>query len=229
MFKNLTVQNTIKYSLILQFLSGVISLHGIFIKIPKEHIILTDILKLDTFVQFIELIFYIWAFKSSVKIEDITSKRYIDWTITTPIMLISTIMFMKYQEYKEQNKLDEKHLNTNYFFKNNKILIKKIVLNNLCMLIFGYLGEVNILPKFISILIGFYFFAKSFSLIYYNYAIYSKVGKQLFNFLFIVWSLYGVAAFFPIIPKNISYNLLDIISKNFYGIYIYYKVLQVKK
>ena len=229
MFKNLTVQNTVKYSLILQFISGVISLHGIFIKIPKEHIILTDILKLDTFVQFIELIFYIWVFKSSVKIEDITSRRYIDWTITTPIMLISTIMFMKYQEYKEQNKLNEKHLNTKEFFKNNKILIKKIVLNNLGMLIFGYLGELNILPKFISIIIGFYFFATSFSLIYYNYAIHSKVAKQLFNFLFIVWSLYGVAAFFPIIPKNISYNLLDIISKNFYGIYIYYKVLQIKK
>ena len=34
----------------------------------------------------------------------ITKRRYIDWVITTPTMLISTIIFMKYVEYKEQNK-----------------------------------------------------------------------------------------------------------------------------
>ena len=97
------------------------------------------------------------------------------------------------------------------------------------MLFFGYLGEVNILPKYISTIIGFYFFAKSFSLIYYNYAINSKISKQLFNFLFIIWGLYGIVALFPVIPKNICYNLLDIVSKNFYGLYIYYKILQLKQ
>ena len=29
--------------------------------------------------------------------------------------------------------------------------------------------------------------------------------------------------------KNISYNLLDIVSKNFYGLFIYYKVIQQSK
>ena len=29
--------------------------------------------------------------------------------------------------------------------------------------------------------------------------------------------------------KNVSYNMLDIVSKNFYGLYIYYKILQIKK
>ena len=33
-----------------------------------------------------------------------TPRRYIDWTFSTPIMLISTVVFMKYQKFKEQNK-----------------------------------------------------------------------------------------------------------------------------
>ena len=28
--------------------------------------------------------------------------------------------------------------------------------------------------------------------------------------------------------KNISYNGLDLIAKNFYGLYIYYKIVQLK-
>jgi len=229
MLNNLTIKNTVKYSLVIQFISGLISLYAIYIKIPQKHIILNDIVKIDTIVQFVEFVFYIWIFKTSIKDTDITSKRYIDWSITTPIMLVSTIMFMKYQEYKDQNKLEEKQLNIKTFFQNNYTIIKKLILFNLGMLVFGFLGEVNILPKYISILIGFYFFAKTFSLIYYNYAIHTKVGTDLFKFVFGIWALYGVAALLSTVPKNISYNLLDIISKNFYGLYIYYVILQLNK
>ena len=40
--------------------------------------------------------------------------------------------------------------------------------------------------------------------------------------------MYGIAAMMPTPYKNISYNMLDIVAKNFYGIYIYYKILQYK-
>ena len=42
--------------------------------------------------------------------------------------------------------------------------------------------------------------------------------------LLLIWALYGVAAYFDHIPKNISYNILDVISKNFYGLYIFFKI-----
>ncbi len=96
------------------------------------------------------------------------------------------------------------------------------------MLLFGYLGEVNILSKYISIPIGFLFFYKSFELIYYDYAIKTQIGKNLFTYMGTVWSLYGVAAMAPPNIKNMSYNLLDIVAKNFYGLYLYYKILQTK-
>ena len=48
-------------------------------------------------------------------------------------------------------------------------------------------------------------------------------------FLFMIWGTYGIADMIPVIEKNIFYNCLDIISKNFYGLYIFYKILQVKE
>ena len=218
------VKKTIQFSLVIQILTGIISIHGFFLKIPKEDKILKDILALETLVQFIELIFYIWISFAIININNMTSRRYIDWVITTPTMLLSTIMFMKYQE--ELNKKEDK-IKTEKFIKNNKNLIIEMFLYNLGMLVFGYLGEINILPKYISIPIGFIFFYKSFNLIYSNYGNKSIVGKNLFIFLVIIWGLYGVVAILPVTEKNISYNLLDIVAKNFYGLYIYYKISQI--
>ena len=60
MFTIKTVQNTIWFSLILQIITGLIPLQGLFIKLDEKDTILTDILALETTVQLIELLFYIW-------------------------------------------------------------------------------------------------------------------------------------------------------------------------
>ena len=151
-------------------------------------------------------------------------RRYIDWVITTPTMLLSTIMFMKYQERNERGELESNPIKTMDFIKENKYQILKLFGYNFLMLVFGYLGEVDIISKYISIPIGFLFFYKAFELIYKNYAITTTIGKQLFTFLVSIWSLYGVAAIMSPNVKNISYNILDIIAKNFYGLYIYYQI-----
>jgi len=227
MFTTRTVKNTIWFSLLIQLITGIIPLHTLFININEKHDILKDILILETVVQFIEMLFYIWIAFAVLNIKKMASRRYIDWVITTPAMLLSTIMFMNYQEKKEKNKLDEEPVKTKQFLNDNKDNIVKIFLYNLIMLTFGYLGEQNILSKFISIPIGFVFFFKTFELIYNNYAIHSNLGVKLFYFMFIVWSLYGVAATFKPNEKNVSYNVLDIISKNFYGLFIYFQILQI--
>ena len=209
----------------MQLIIGMISLTGLFITLSDKDKILRDILGLETVVQFIEASFYLWiayAAKDTIKM---TSRRYIDWVITTPMMLLSTIMFMKYQEKKEEE--SDEIVETKSFLLDNKELILKMFAYNFGMLISGYMGEINLLPKWITTTVGFYFFYESFNLIYKNYAIKSELGKKLFNFLLGVWGMYGVAAILPVNIKNISYNLLDIVSKNFYGLYIYYKILEV--
>ena len=223
----LTVKNTIKFSLIIQIITGLITMTGLFIKLPENHEVLTSILGLETIVQFVEMAFYVWIAYASVKLTKMTSRRYIDWAITTPTMLISTIIFMKYQEKKENEKLKEEPVKFWDFMENYKNPILLIVLYNFLMLVIGYIGEVNIISKYLSTPIGFYFFYKSFKIIYDDFAKYSKLGKQLFLFLSAVWGLYGVAALMPINEKNISYNLLDIVAKNFYGLFLFYKIVKV--
>ena len=107
---------------------------------------------------------------------------------------------------------------------NINILFLKIILFNFLMLLFGYLGETNILSKYYSIFIGFIFFFLSFYTIWIHFAIHTNISSYLFIFLFITWILYGFAAILPTIPKNILYNILDIIAKNFYGLFIVYKI-----
>ena len=49
-------------SLFVQIIMGIVGLHGIFIKLTEKDQILTDIMILETLVQFIELCFYICMF-----------------------------------------------------------------------------------------------------------------------------------------------------------------------
>jgi bacteriorhodopsin len=227
MIKDKLISKTIYFSLLVQFITTIVGLHGFFINVKEKDIILQDILGLETIVQIVEATFYIWIIFALKNLQKMTPRRYIDWFITTPTMLISTIMFMKYQEIKDKGELEESKLNYKNFFRDNKRNILIIVLLNVFMLLFGYLGEINYINKYLSVSVGFVFFFLNFYFIYEYYAKYSDLGKKLFYFNLIIWSLYGVAAMTDIKTKNICYNLLDIVAKNFYGLYIYYKILEL--
>lgn len=224
---NTLVSKTIYISLIVQILTTLISLGGLFIKLKEKDLVLKEILVLEGVVQLIESAFYIWVIFAIRNLEHVTPRRYLDWSFSTPIMLISTIIFMKYQEYKENN--INKSFKMIDFFEENKNNIIKIFVYNGLMLLFGFLGEAGIIDKRIGIPIGFVFFYLSFDLIYQEYGKKSKLGNKLFIFLVVVWGLYGVAAMTDLNTKNISYNMLDIVSKNFYGLFIYYIILQISK
>ena len=92
-------------SLYLQLITGAVGGLGLFIKLKPEDQILFDILKLETIVQFIEFVFYYWLVRNFDTLPDnVTAIRYIDWNITTPLMLISTVMYMKYNTSKDKKR-----------------------------------------------------------------------------------------------------------------------------
>lgn len=227
MVKENYVTITIYISLFLQFLTTVLSYDGIYYKLKERDAVLSDVLKLELVTQVIEASFYIWVIFALKNMENMTPRRYIDWMITTPTMLLSSIIYMKYAEYQEKH--DQTVLTFKGFIKDNKSNITKIFVLNSLMLLFGYLGETGKIDKKISIGIGFIFFFWYFKIIYDDYAKHSIAGKKLFYFILIVWGLYGIAATFGTVNKNISYNTLDIISKNFYGLFIYYVIRKVGK
>lgn len=239
------LKGTVYMSLLIQFITGAVGIHGLMIPLSEEDKVLKEVLIMEMVVQVIEFCFYIWlayglfsySKKSNFPLFDVTKRRYIDWFITTPTMLLSTIIFLQYIKIKEKKKKEEekemitedqkKKENLSYleFIKTHKKIITLIILSNAMMLLFGYLVENQKMDKYTGIGIGFIFLVISFYLIYKEFAIHSEDGKKLFFFMFLIWSLYGVAAIFPFYIKNISYNVLDVFAKNFFGIFLYLMIL----
>ena len=98
------------------------------------------------------------------------------------------------------------------------------------MLLFGYLGQINLINLELSVFLGSLCFIYYFYLIYNNYVkkiinnaeYVNKTNNALFLVLLFLWSLYGVTALFSKYIKNSVYNILDIFSKNFYSLYLAY-------
>ena len=219
------VQFSTNFSIFIQVVTGLISFNGVYLRLPAQHKILNNILTIETIVQCIELFFYIFFLRrlSSESIKTMAAMRYFDWFITTPTMLLTTIIYFKYEENLQKNPKDPKIFTFLEFIKENKNNIIKIAICNFLMLLFGYLGETGRINMKTSLILGFIFFGISFYIIYNEYAIHSQVGKKLFTVIFSIWLLYGVAAIFNPLTKNHMYNILDIFAKNFFGIYLYYK------
>lgn len=228
MVNNQTLLKTTVYtSLIVQIITGLITSIAIFYKVPAEHMILKDINMLELMVQIIEFCFYVYISMAVIKMSGITPRRYFDWNITTPTMLFSTILFFVYQRKLEAME-DTTTTRIKTVFQEEKTEIIRLVILNAGMLAFGIMGELGYIPLALSNIGGFICFAGVFSILY-KYAKHTKEGMKLYWFFLVIWALYGVAQLFPTLQKNITYNMLDIVAKNFYGIFIFYKIYQVRQ
>ena len=141
---------------------------------------------------------------------EITKVRYIDWSITTPMMLLALCLVLS------QNVGKSVKFST----------IGTIVLLNYFMLYTGYMGEINAAIKFICMVAGFIAFFIMFYIIYNNFVApkYSGVNYTLFFIYLTVWSMYGIVYMLPEEYKNISTNILDLIAKCLIGLglWVYY-------
>ena len=215
-----------KISLAMQLVIGIVGIHGIFISLPEKDNILTDIMILETIVQFIEMMFYIWlVFYLSRLNFDVTYVRYFDWFLSTPIMLISTTFFMRYLASKPLNQT----MTIKNIMKTNWVELLKIGISNVFMLLFGFLAEINIITRTNGLIFGTLAFLYTFYVIYSEFVDNNNTNKILFYTMFTIWALYGVAYMFPYITKNTMYNYLDVLSKNFYGLFIYYFIVKSSK
>lgn len=213
------------FSIIFQIITGVIDIYGINLPVRDNYSILQELLQVELGVQIIELIFYIWLIYSINSIKNITTYRYADWFITTPVMLITLMAYLSI----DPNEPIKLHT----FLSNNKENIVYVVLLNAVMLIFGLLGELFVSGKNFFVALGFIPFAMYFYKIYKEYLLPNKgplsndihpvfTKTRLFYYFLIIWSLYGVVAFFPYVIKNVGLNILDLFSKNAFGIMLVY-------
>jgi bacteriorhodopsin len=137
------------------------------------------------------------------------SYRYFDWFFTTPILLLELCILLDIYDYD--------------------FIVKIGVLNTL-MLLFGYLGEINVISMVNSTILGFVPFVLMFYMIKQKLKDKNKYSKeqQIMNnriyYTFAgLWTLYGVNHLVPNLEvKNTIYNVLDLITKGMFGLYIYY-------
>ena len=215
---------TLILSVIVQVLSGLLELGTLFVKVESPYMIIKQLLILDIVVQVIEGLFYAWLLYNFNEVSNVTPKRYIDWSITTPTMLFTLIIYLIYLKNKEEQKDTTKLELFNLMYVNSKHIINVVYLNWL-MLIFGYLGEMQIISTVSGVILGFIPFLIYYYIIYVNYATQSKDGWKLFLYFFFFWGLYGFVAFLPYYIKNACYNILDLFSKNFFGLFLSYIIL----
>jgi hypothetical protein len=230
---------TVYLSLFVQIITGITDVY-VLVTVTGEKLILKALLLLEIIVQAIEGSFYIWLASMFSTVKDVTPKRYFDWAFSTPLMLFTLCIYLDYlknekqenerkkEKYENKEKKEDKKENilTILFVKFNEhkqILIPVFILNWL-MLLLGYLGEIGTINNLFAVILGFIPFVAFYAIIYFNYAQYTNTGTVLFWWFFIIWAFYGKAALMSYYWKNISYNILDIFSKNFFGIYLAYLV-----
>jgi len=211
-------------SLFVQLIVGIIDYFAIHIEVNPKDELLKDLLGVELFVQIIEFIFYIWLIYYFNKASrNITPIRYLDWAITTPLMLITLSAFLTHDGNTPTRLSD--------FLYNHKSSIIKIVGLNAVMLFFGFIGEVGLLNPYISTLLGFIPFIINFKHIKDTFLSLTEdsVKKWLFYWFVFFWSLYGLFAVMNYTKKNTGYNILDIFAKNFFGVFLAYIVMLKSK
>jgi bacteriorhodopsin len=211
------------FSLFLQFITGLIDIWGLNLKVPENVSIFRQLLWIELIVQIIEFIFYIWlVFQfSSGTTKNITVYRYFDWFVTTPAMLLTLMIFLDFR-------VSQPPISVVEFIKRNWKIVFVVWILNAMMLFFGLVGELGIMDAKVSAVLGFFPFVLYFFLIYKYFITDSSSSYQrnVFIYFFIVWLLYGVAALLSYETKNTLYNILDLFAKNFFGLFLVYNLYQ---
>ena len=144
---------------------------------------------------------------NSVDWNKITTLRYIDWAITTPLLLLSFNLFLS---------KGEKVNNLGNF-------IVWIIFFDLIMILSGYLGSFNIINNNLSQFIGFFAYFIIFYSMYNKFLkgklVTHTIFKQIFFYIMLVlWFLYGVIYNASTYNRNAMTNILDGISKGVFGL-----------
>lgn len=137
------------------------------------------------------------------KLQDLMPMRYLDWMVTTPLLLLALLLFynkalasINYQTYGV------------------------IIALNWLMLLAGYLGEFGTIHWAAGLGVGFLFFAAMLAYMFMH-AIPKGSSTIVFWIFAAIWSGYGIAYMFDEEAKNIAYNILDVTAKALFGVVLW--------
>ena len=241
---NSLLHSSLWFSIVVQLVTGVIELLAFFVKTPPGMGLIKQLLGLEVAVQAVEGSFYAWLYYNIDRVKNITPKRYADWAITTPTMLVTLIAYIIYLNTSTTSSSSasasasaSESLSLLQILRENAVPIAQILGLNWIMLLFGYLGEVGVIPLLTGVALGFVPFIAYFYIMYERFvandAIHNNNGTngslKIYAYFLVAWSLYGIVAVLPYALKNTIYNVLDLFSKNFFGIFLSYLIVSNAK
>ena len=231
---NSILHSSLWFSIVVQVITGIIELLALFVKTAPGMSLIKQLLGLEVAVQAVEGAFYVWLYNNIHTVKNITPKRYADWALTTPTMLVTLIAYLIYLNASTNMNHDRKSLSLLQILRENAVPIAQIVGLNWLMLLFGYLGEVGVIPLVAGVALGFAPFIAYFYIIYDRFIANANnpdnpdntnTSVKIYAYFLVFWSLYGIVAVLPYALKNTIYNVLDLFSKNFFGIFLSYLIV----
>jgi bacteriorhodopsin len=224
------LHSSLMFSIVVQAVTGVIELLALFVKTAPGMALIRQLLGLELAVQAVEGAFYVWLYNNIHTVKNITPKRYADWALTTPTMLITLIAYIIYLNSDKGNANDS--LSLGQILRENAAPIVLILGLNWLMLLFGYLGEVGVIPILTGVALGFAPFIAYFYIIYERFVANDAnngnndtTSLKIYAYFLVFWSLYGIVALLPYTLKNTIYNVLDLFAKNFFGLFLSYLIV----
>jgi bacteriorhodopsin len=221
------LHSSLLFSIVVQVVTGVIELLALFVKTAPGMALIKQLLGLELAVQAVEGAFYAWLYYNIDRVKNITPKRYADWALTTPTMLVTLVAYIIYLNATQVSQ----PLSLLQILRENAAPIAQIVGLNWLMLLFGYLGEIGVIPLLTGVALGFVPFIAYFYIIYERFIandanmVINSTSMKIYAYFLVFWSLYGIVAVLPYALKNTIYNVLDLFSKNFFGLFLSYLIV----
>ena len=135
---------------------------------------------------------------------NITRTRYLDWSMTTPLILLSLSLT----------------LSQNIQTTVTVCTYVSILILDYIMLYVGYLGEQNVVSKWTATVVGFIAMFGLFGIIFKKFVqpLYRLSNYLIFGCFVFLWAMYGVFYLTDDVSKNVGMNILDCCSKCFIGL-----------
>ena len=225
------LHSSLLFSIVVQIVTGVIELLALFVKTTPGMALIKQLLGLELAVQAVEGAFYAWLYFNIARVKNITPKRYADWAITTPTMLVTLVAYIIYLNSDKGEDNGDDSLSLLQILRENAVPIAQILVLNWLMLLFGYLGEVGVIPLLTGVALGFVPFIAYFYIIYEKFVahdatiVINSTSMKIYAYFLVFWSLYGIVAVLPYALKNTIYNVLDLFAKNFFGLFLSYLIV----
>jgi bacteriorhodopsin len=221
------VLTSAKVSLFAQVVFTGMTVGGVVVDVVHKEGILTQSAVLEFASQIVEFVYYaaVVFYFGAVR----TWTRYLDWFVSTPLMLVSFAAFFAHRDSLYPPHRQASDLSTIGGHGRLPYFLAAIV-TNAAMLAFGFYVEWRERPpvtKNACILLGIAAFVATFVLLHVGFVAESEDGLSiaLLLMVFVIWSGYGAAIFLPYGPKNVMYNTLDVFSKNVYGALLFAYIL----